>query len=42
MTDIASQEETRPKVRLGANYWRLWSSSVVSNMGDGVAMIACP
>ncbi len=31
--------ETRPG-RLGANYWRLWTSSVVSNLGDGVAQIA--
>ncbi|MCL1598734.1 MAG: MFS transporter [Actinomycetia bacterium] len=30
------------KVRLGANYWKLWSASVVSNLGDGVAMIAYP
>ena len=30
------------KTRLGANYWKLWSSSVVSNLGDGVAMIAYP
>ena len=32
----------KQKVRLGANYWTLWSSSVVSNLGDGVAMIAYP
>jgi MFS family permease len=42
MTDVAAKEEKKPKVRLGANYWRLWSSSVVSNLGDGVAMIAYP
>ncbi|MCL1693780.1 MAG: MFS transporter [Actinomycetia bacterium] len=42
MTDIAAKEEKKPKVRLGANYWRLWSSSVASNLGDGVAMIAYP
>jgi len=28
--------------RLGSNYWRLWSASVVSNFGDGVALIAYP
>ncbi len=31
---------TRP--RLGANYWRLWTASVISNFGDGVAAIAYP
>ncbi|MFH2072301.1 MAG: MFS transporter [Actinomycetota bacterium] len=29
-------------VRLGANYRRLWVASVVSNLGDGVGMIAYP
>ena len=27
---------------LGANYWKLWSASVISNLGDGVAQIAYP
>jgi hypothetical protein len=30
------------KVKLGANYWKLWTSSVISNLGDGVTMIALP
>lgn len=30
------------KVRLGANYWRLWIASVTSNLGDGIAAIAYP
>ncbi len=30
------------KVRLGTNYWKLWTASVVSNLGDGVAVIAYP
>ncbi len=30
------------KVRLGGKYWRLWSASVISNLGDGVAVIAYP
>ena len=42
MTDVAAKKEKKPRVRLGANYWKLWSSSVVSNLGDGVAMIAYP
>jgi MFS family permease len=28
--------------RFGANYWRLWVASVVSNLGDGVGTIAYP
>ncbi len=27
-------------IKLGGNYWRLWTASVVSNLGDGVAQIA--
>ncbi|HEU4750881.1 MAG TPA: MFS transporter, partial [Acidimicrobiia bacterium] len=27
---------------LGANYWRLWTASVVSNLGDGIAGVAYP
>jgi MFS family permease len=30
------------KVGLGTNYWRLWWSSVISNLGDGVGVIAYP
>ncbi len=30
------------KVRLGASYWRLWTASVISNLGDGVAFLAYP
>ncbi len=32
----------RERVRLGVNYWKLWSASVVSNFGDGVATVAYP
>jgi MFS family permease len=44
MTDLAAEPETNeaPKVRLGRSYWTLWSASVVSNIGDGVAAIAYP
>lgn len=28
--------------RLGANYWKLWSASAVSNLGDGVSVVAYP
>lgn len=28
--------------KLGSNYWKLWTASVASNFGDGVAMVAYP
>ena len=31
-----------PRVRLDTNYWRLWTASVISNLGDGVGAIAYP
>ncbi len=37
-----AETPTAVKPRLGARYWRLWTASVVSNLGDGVAMIAFP
>ena len=30
------------KVKLGASYWKLWSASITSNLGDGVAVVAYP
>ncbi len=30
------------KDRLGPNYWKLWTASVISNFGDGVATVAYP
>ncbi|MDH3463763.1 MAG: MFS transporter [Acidimicrobiia bacterium] len=30
------------KEKLGVNYWKLWTASVVSNFGDGVSLIAYP
>lgn len=35
-------EKVKEKVALGRNYWRLWTASVVANLGDGVALIAYP
>lgn len=29
-------------MKLGKNYWKLWTSSVVSNFGDGTSLIAYP
>ncbi len=34
--------DTKQKIKLGGRYWRLWSASVISNLGDGVALIAYP
>lgn len=44
MTDVAADKGSpvKEKIKLGANYWKLWTSSVVSNLGDGVAGIAYP
>jgi MFS family permease len=33
---------TTARTRLGANYWKLWSGSVSSNFGDGIAAVAYP
>lgn len=38
----ATEQPVKEKIRLGTNYWKLWTASVVSNLGDGVAGIAYP
>lgn len=30
------------KEKLGINYWKLWTASVISNFGDGVSTVAYP
>ncbi|MBT8214821.1 MAG: MFS transporter [Acidimicrobiia bacterium] len=42
MSDEMRTETRPPKRRLGARYWRLWTASVISNLGDGIAAIAYP
>jgi len=44
MTEVAesSEETSKKKIPLGKNYWKLWTASVTSNLGDGVAGIAYP
>ncbi len=37
-----TEHGTPSKIKLGANYWRLWFASVTSNLGDGIAIIAYP
>ncbi len=32
----------RVKVKLEQNFWRLWSASFISNLGDGIASVAYP
>jgi len=39
---VSEQSETKQKIALGSRYWRLWTASVISNLGDGVATIAYP
>lgn len=34
-------EDTRP-APLGGNFWKLWSGSVVANLGDGLSTVAIP
>ena len=31
-----------PKSKLGASYWKLWSATAISNLGDGIAAVAYP
>lgn len=33
---------TMPKSTLGANFWRFWSASVISQLGDGMRVTALP
>ena len=35
-------QESRTKPRFDANYWKLWVASVISNLGDGIGIIAYP
>jgi MFS family permease len=39
---VTTSDTPPRKARLGPRYWRLWTASVISNLGDGVAMIAFP
>ncbi|MDH3248961.1 MAG: MFS transporter [Acidimicrobiia bacterium] len=37
----ADRTESAP-TRLGAGYWKLWTASVTSNLGDGISTVAYP
>ncbi len=39
---VETPRRSSADIKLGANYWRLWVASVISNIGDGVALIAYP
>jgi MFS family permease len=39
---VSSDGSPKKKVPLGGRYWRLWSASLVTNLGDGVGAIAFP
>jgi len=32
----------KTKEKLGASYWRLWSATAISNLGDGIVAVAYP
>ena len=42
MTDHVVQVKERARAPLGASYWKLWTSSGLSNLADGVFKIALP
>ena len=42
MTNHAVQAKERHRAPLGASYWKLWTSSGLSNLADGVFKIALP
>lgn len=42
MTDQTAQVMEPNRAPLGASYWKLWTSSGLSNLADGVFKIALP
>ena len=42
MSDTEAAARAPAAGRLGSRYWRLWSASVVSNLGDGIDAAALP
>lgn len=41
-TGLAKTAKTKSAAKLGASYWKLWSATAVSNLGDGISMVAYP
>lgn len=42
IANSAPQSTTADGVPLGSSFWKLWTSSVLSNLADGVFKIALP
>lgn len=43
MRKLSKSKAEKAKVGpLGASYWKLWSATAISNLGDGVSMVAYP
>ncbi len=40
VSEVAAEKKRKP--HLGLSYWKLWTASVTSNLGDGIAQIAYP
>ena len=38
----SGNQPNRNHPKLGVSYWKLWSATAISNLGDGVSMIAYP
>lgn len=39
---MLKRKKSEERVKLGKNYWRLWSATAISNLGDGISLIAYP
>jgi MFS family permease len=39
---VSTEKAAPAKIPLGGRYWRLWTASAISNLGDGVGAIAFP
>ena len=41
-TGLAITAKTKSAAKLGASYWKLWSATAISNLGDGISLVAYP
>jgi MFS family permease len=41
-TKELAMKSAKTRDKLGASYWKLWSATAISNLGDGVAAVAYP
>ncbi|HEY3428884.1 MAG TPA: MFS transporter, partial [Acidimicrobiia bacterium] len=42
IANAVSLSASAARASLGANYWKLWTASVISNFGDGISLVAYP